>query len=594
MILLLLHGPDYTVFDIDYTLWVDDEGGILYITFTPPAVGPYTAFITFSCTDIPSETVTLTGTGIIPALVVTPLVIDFGDVYLAYPSTPQTITVSGITLTGDISYTLGGADPTVFNITETSWTPANGGTLTIVFTPDDLRPFSATITFSTPDVSPDIVVTLIGTGVVVPIGITDVQILNCPDEGIMRIGETLQLEIEITPDNATNQAVIWSSSNINTVHVNETGFIIALEEGTATITVTTVDGGLTAECYITVVHGVMSVILDKHILEMQVGDETTLIATIYPEIALVKDVIWSTDNAAVAEVDTEGNVTAKSVGIAYITVTTVDGGLTDVCQVIVTEEPQLPTGINIFPTALNLYRGDIYDALEYEIQPFGAEETVTWNSNSTTVATVVDGVVTAVGAGRANITVRTINGFTAVCTVTVTVNVDSVRIDPPMCNLPLKGAKVLKAIIYPSDATNKTIVWSSLTPDIATVNTAGMVTAKTLNGIAIIRATNPASGEYGDCIITVGTGSPLLGIEDQNIDDITIYPNPTTGIFVIKNYKTEMGNLELFDVTGRTIETNLYIQPELNNVDISHLPTGIYFIRIKNDNEMIIKKVVKQ
>jgi uncharacterized protein (TIGR02145 family) len=67
----------------------------------------------------------------------------------------------------------------------------------------------------------------------------------------LQVGNTLTLTTTITPDNATNKAVAWTSSNNSVATVDSNGLVIAKTEGTATITVTTIDGDKKASCVLT-------------------------------------------------------------------------------------------------------------------------------------------------------------------------------------------------------------------------------------------------------------------------------------------------------------------------------------------------------
>jgi hypothetical protein len=85
--------------------------------------------------------------------------------------------------------------------------------------------------------------------------------------------------------------------------------------------------------------------------------------------------------------------------------------------------------------------------------------------------------------------------------------------------------------------------------------------------------------------INVGIG------EIGTMDEITIYPNPTTGELRIENGELKIENIEIFDVFGRTVGANLRVRPY--TLDISYFPTGIYFIRIQTENNVITKKIIK-
>ncbi len=150
-------------------------------------------------------------------------------------------------------------------------------------------------------------------------------------------GEEAHLTVTVSPADATDPSVVWRSSDPAVATVND-GLVRAVAPGTATITVATLDGQQTASCAVTVNRQavpVVSVSLDKTSLEMLVGDEVTLSATVAPADADIKTVSWSSDNTDVATVS-DGKVTAVGAGEATITVTTTDGGKTATCAVKVT------------------------------------------------------------------------------------------------------------------------------------------------------------------------------------------------------------------------------------------------------------------
>ena len=149
-------------------------------------------------------------------------------------------------------------------------------------------------------------------------------------------GEEAHLTVTVTPADATDPGVVWRSSDASVATVND-GLVKAVAPGTATITVSTPDGLQTASCIVTVNRQavpVASVSLDKTSLEMTVGDEATLTATVAPADADVKTVSWSSSDEGVATV-ADGKVTAVGAGSATITVTTTDGGKTATCAVTV-------------------------------------------------------------------------------------------------------------------------------------------------------------------------------------------------------------------------------------------------------------------
>lgn len=149
-------------------------------------------------------------------------------------------------------------------------------------------------------------------------------------------GDEITLTATVTPDNATNKSVSWTSSNSEVVTV-ENGKVTALKEGTTTITVTTEDGNKTATCHVIVnakIVSVESVSLDREYIELIEGDEVTLVAAIEPNNATNKKVTWTSSDESVAIV-AEGRIVAIKEGVTTITVTTEDDKKSDTCIVTV-------------------------------------------------------------------------------------------------------------------------------------------------------------------------------------------------------------------------------------------------------------------
>ena len=154
----------------------------------------------------------------------------------------------------------------------------------------------------------------------------------------LTVGEQASLYVTISPDNATNKKIRWISSKESVATVTPDGIVEAVSAGTSFITATSEDSGVNAKCEITVIEKVITVngiALNKTSLSLTEGEEFTLEATITPDNATNKEVIWKSDNEAVATVSTEGVVKAHRAGTASITATTVDQGKTASCAVTV-------------------------------------------------------------------------------------------------------------------------------------------------------------------------------------------------------------------------------------------------------------------
>ena len=90
--------------------------------------------------------------------------------------------------------------------------------------------------------------------------------------------------------------------------------------------------------------------------------------------------------------------------------------------------------------------------------------------------------------------------------------------------------------------------------------------------------------------VTVGIAETALS------DQIIVYPNPTNGMINVQCLMINVQNIEIFDVMGKTVTVETWhaasLQPK-TTLDLSTLPSGVYFIRIQTENGTITKKVIK-
>ena len=236
--------------------------------------------------------------------------------------------------------------------------------------------------------------------------------------------ETLTYQWQQSTDNGSSWTNIESGTSasytINSTNTSMNGYQYrCVVTGSGGVSVISQTATLTVQAKPASVP-VTGVTLDKTTLELFTGGSATLTATVQPDDATNKNVTWQSDNANVATVQ-NGTVNAVGAGTANITVTTVDQSKTATCEVTVTAATVPVTGVTLNKTSTSLYVGDT-ETLTATVEPSDAtDKNVTWSSDDTSVATVdASGLVTAVSAGTATITVTTEDGAkTATCTVTV-------------------------------------------------------------------------------------------------------------------------------------------------------------------------------
>ena len=159
------------------------------------------------------------------------------------------------------------------------------------------------------------------------------------------VGGEFVLTATVSPTDAANKEVTWSTDKADIATVDNNGKVKGLAIGEATITVTTKDGNKTDKCKVTVTAkpiAVTGVTLNETEKKLKVDEEFTLTATVMPADATNKEVTWASDKPAVATV-TDGKVKGVKEGEATITVTTKDGNKTDKCKVTVDAEAEKAT-----------------------------------------------------------------------------------------------------------------------------------------------------------------------------------------------------------------------------------------------------------
>ena len=154
-------------------------------------------------------------------------------------------------------------------------------------------------------------------------------------------GESEKLTATISPSNATNKNIAWSSSNPSVAQVGQDGTIYAIASGTCIITASATDGSnKSATCAVTVTGSaqvaVTGVSLNQNSISVPINGTVQLAATVSPSNATNKAVSWRSTAPSIATVNSSGVVTGVAIGACRIYVTTVDGGYEAYCSVTVT------------------------------------------------------------------------------------------------------------------------------------------------------------------------------------------------------------------------------------------------------------------
>lgn len=177
--------------------------------------------------------------------------------------------------------------------------------------------------------------------IVVKQPVTRVKISN--KKAKLNVGKSKTLKATITPTNANNKSVRWTTSNKKVLNVKATGKITAKHRGKAIVYARATDGSKKyGKCLVTVKQPVRKIKLSNKSVTLKVGDNKKIKATACPKSANNKKIKWVSSNSKVAKVDSKGNITAVKKGTANISAVAKDGSkVKTTCKVTVENQIEL-------------------------------------------------------------------------------------------------------------------------------------------------------------------------------------------------------------------------------------------------------------
>lgn len=212
-----------------------------------------------------------------------------------------------------------------------------------------------------------------------------------------------------------------------------------------------------------------------------------------------------------------------------------------------------------------------------------------WFSSNPEVATVQSGTLSALKAGTTVITAVSACGmYSAQCQVTVSdpepdpIWVTDVEITPTEVTLTVGETAVLSATVFPTDADNPAVTWSTSDETVVTVQE-GLITA-VAPGTAVIKVTTVDGNYTASCLVTVEKDA--TGIEGISAG-IKVYPTVTTD-----NINIELATpktVYLIDLSGK-VRAIVPCTSGTNVISLHAYPAGIYFIRIDNGVTKVVKR----
>ena len=320
------------------------------------------------------------------------------------------------------------------------------------------------------------------------------------------IGSELQLHLDTSNNSAP---ITWVSSDPSVATVEkDSGLVKGLKEGTTTITVTQIIDGVTktAKCVVRVIGSITSITLDPKEKELAIGDLLTINAQVTPKLNEVS-LDWVTSNSSIVSIEQAGDlsatVKAQAGGTAVIMAINKENVVVGSCLIRV---KQPIVSIKLSQTKVTIPLSEKTLMLYATISPDAARnEPVIWRSTDTSIATVNQfGQVTLKKAGVVSImcSAKADGNITAICNITITKSVSSIKLDQKTLNMYVGEAYRLSYVVEPTDAANLAVNWMSTNNTIATVDAKGLVTARGVGQTTIIVKTVDG-GIMATCLVTV-------------------------------------------------------------------------------------------
>lgn len=376
-------------------------------------------------------------------------------------------------------------------------------------------------------------------------------------------GETLKLSAVVTPENASNKEITWSSRNEEIATVSADGTVTGVKAGTVVIKAAAKDGSGVTDGIEIMVEPILveSIQVNAESTAIKEGETTKVSATVLPENASNPKVIWSSESPATATVEQDGTVTGVKAGKAVIKATASDGSAV-FGSVEITVNGVAVEKIEVSAATTVIKVGKSAKLTANVLPENASNKEVKWSSGDETVATVTqDGTVTGVKTGKAVITAAAQDGSGISGKLEISVeesNPDEVLVEK--IEISASGNEIeegktlaLNAKVSPETATNQTLVWSSENPETATVGKDGLVTGVKAGNTVVKASATDGSGVFGEFAITV----IKKGETPNTVTDIRL-SSDTEGVKIeneaaVLSYQSEGDNKGLFN-RGDSIE----------------------------------------
>ncbi len=442
-------------------------------------------------------------------------------------------------------------------------------------------------------------------------------ILISPETSTIKEGVAFQITPTITPFNADNRSLTWSSDNTSVATVSSSGLVRGVGVGSATITVTTVDGNKTATMVVTVTgafkveHADVGLYIDGKLEESS----------------------WQADNVMSKPLFGVQNNESKfdllwDANYLYVGIQVMDEALKSLPE----NNPWNNDAIEIFIDG-NQDKSGEYD--EYDIQIIKViDSTAVWTSRSATgivdaVALIAGGYSMEVaipwsvvnkfanagsglgfdisiddndmgttsrdggtiwfGDGNNFMSTTNFDDILLMAGSTSSIPATGISIDSASISVLVGATKQLTAEVLPLNATNKNVVWSSSNPSMASVSQSGLVSGLSAGELSV-KAKTVDGNFQATCLVT--SKSIITSNDEDAGGNINVYPNPVAEGKIYLSGVSGSTSIKITDALGKIMFLKTTIVNGVLEIDDLKLRPGVYFLSVQNDTR-VFKLIVK-
>jgi len=468
---------------------------------------------------------------------------------------------------------------------------------------------------------------------------TDIVFNNCPTAPIY-VGDELDLDITLFPDNVTNKAVVFSSDLGSTVGYYD-GIFIANTPGEHTVYVTSFsDGNVFDTCTITVLE--RSIAFNNcPTAPLEVGETLDLDVTFFGDFTN-RNVTFNSSGDGRNLNDITGEFSADTPGEYTVYVTSYeDGSLFDTCTITVVEpttasitdfilvdadtgdyfneinsdygtqwiNPSQPTNLNIVANTTGNVGSVVFyidgnkfsteSVAPYALAGDNAGNFHTWDTSSlidSSIITITGELYSEAGGNGTLLSTKSV--ILRITSLADYIYPLGMTYDCPTESIEVGETIDVGITLLPTNATEKSIKFRSIgaNTNVSTIGIESFTFTAYEPGVYEVSGMSYGNGSlYETCTITVidSTSNKSTSESKQSLDSFVTYPNPVVDVLNIQLNTNDTHNIMLFDLSGtKLIETsgvNNY-----GNLDLSNFESGVYILQIEQNGTISRNKILKK